>query len=470
MKTYKFQFLFVILILFAACSPSVKQLDVENYVNAEQFLPVNSEKLVFNNYVRANFIDSTNNFWYTINTRKGKEFLEVNMDTKTKKPVFDHELLASLLSALMDTVYDAYRLPFNRIELKKDIVEFTVKGKKYGFNRVFSLIAEVKKEENIKGVKSPDGKWTAYSKNHNLYIQNLNSKQEIALSSDGIDKYEYGNSYSWYNLFDLQKPEQVSSQFTAKWSPDSKKIATIRTDYRKAKHLYLWQAVPEEGRRAKVWSYERGLVGDTDLAMVEFVLFDIGSRKQIKVDIDPYPSFLYTESMDWLNNEVLDMNRYYRGYQQNDIMEINGTTGKPRVVATDKMNTYVDVNIAYYKVLDKSKELLMTSEKDGWNHLYLYDWESGELKNQITKGEFVFKNAEFIDEDNRLIYFTAGGKEEGRNPYLNHLYVVKFDGTDMKLLTPEDAHHEIQFNKKGELFVDNYSRVDLPTVSVLRST
>ncbi|MBU1014152.1 MAG: S9 family peptidase [Bacteroidetes bacterium] len=468
MKTYKFQFLFVILILLAACSPSVKQLDVENYVNAEQFLPVNSEKLVFNNYVRANFIDSTSNFWYTINTRKGKEFLEVNMETKTKKPVFDHELLASVLSALMDTVYDAYKLPFNRIELKNDVVEFTVKGKKYGFNRVFSLIAEVKEEENIKGVKSPDGKWTAYSKNHNLYIQNLNSKQEIALSSDGMAKYEYGNSYSWYNLFDLQNPALDNKELTVEWSPDSKKIATFRVDYRNSKYLYLLQSVLEKERRAKVWFYERVLVGDTALAMIEFVLFDVNTRKQTKVDIEPFPKFLYSGSMEWLNNEMLVFDRNLRGYKQNDIIEVNGINGKTRLVASDKMDTYVDVNIAFYKVLDKTRELLVTSERDGWNHLYLFDWESGELKNQVTKGNFVFKSLKYLDEENRLIYFTACGMEDERNPYLDHLYVVNFDGSGLKLLTPEDAHHEILFNKTGDLFVDNYSRVDLPTISVLR--
>ena len=468
MKTYRFQFLFVILILFAACSSDIKQLDVDSYINAEQFLPVNSEKLVFNNYVTTNFVDGTNNFWYMINTRKGKEFLEVNMDTKTKDLAFDHKIVASELSAILDTVFDPYKLPFNRIELKDNIVEFTVKGKKYGYNRSFSLIAEVKKEDQTNGVKSPDGKWTAYSKNHNLYIQNLNTKQEIALSSDGMDNYEYGNSYSWYNLFDLENPDKVSSDFIAEWSPDSKRIATIRTDYRKSKRLYLLQFVPKEGRRAKVWSYDRGLTGDTEMAMVEYTLFDVNARKQTKVDIEAFPAFL-AGNMQWLNNDRLEMSRSLRGYKQNDIIEVNGITGKSRVVTSDKMDTYVDVNISYYKVLDKTNELLMTSERDGWNHLYLLDWKTGDIKNQITKGEFVFKSIRFLDEENRLIYFTAGGKEDGRNPYLDYLYVINFDGSGLKLLTPEDAHHEIQFNKKGDMFIDNYSRVDLPTVSVLRS-
>lgn len=470
MKNPKFFLFLFVVILISSCDSGVKNLDIENYISAEQFIPNNAAKLVFNNNVRANWIDDTDNFWYTINTRKGKEFLIVNTESKTKEAAFDHDVLAEKISNLLDTVYDPYKLPFNRITFKKDQrIEFMLERKTYSFDKATSELTEIEKEDRVKGEKSPDGKWTAYVKNHNLFIQNLDSKKEIQLSWDGIEKYEYAHSYSWYNLFDVANPQEAKSELTALWSPDSKKIATIRTDYRKAKHLYLWQSVPDEGMRAKVWSYERPLPGDTNLAMVEFVLFDVNTRKQTKVDMEPYASFLYSGSMDWLNNDLLEMDRRHRGFKQTDIIEVNAHTGKTRVVTSDKMETYVDVNISYYKVLEESKELIMNSEKDGWNHLYLYDWESGALKNQITKGEFVVKNVQFIDEENRQIYFTAGGKEAGRNPYLNHLYTVNFDGSGIALLTPENAHHEIRFNEKGDLFVDNYSRVDFPTVSVLRS-
>ena len=458
------------LAIISACSSEVKQLDVEHYISAEQFLPVNAAKLVFNNNVQAHWIENSENFWYTINTRKGKEFLLVDPNAKTKEAAFDHEMLAKELSVLMDTVYEAYRLPFNRIKLNdENEVNFTVEGNDYRFNIENSELSKVAKKPIVKGEKSPDGKWTAYVKEHNLFIQNLKTKKETQLSWDGVEKYEYANSYSWYNLIDVDNPSEAKSELNIKWSPDSKKIATIRTDYRKAKHLYLLQNVPDEGMRAKPWSYERPLPGETDLAMVEFVLFDVKSRKQTKIDVEPYPSFLYWGSMEWVNNEVLEMDKRHRGFKQIDILEVNAKTGKSRLVARDKMETYVDVNISYYKVLDKTKELLMTSERDGWNHLYLYDWITGALKKQITKGEFVFKGVKFIDETKRKIYFTAGGKEDGRNPYLDHLYVVNFDGSNLNLLTPEDAHHEINFNKKGDFFVDNYSKVDLPTVSVIRS-
>ncbi len=470
MKNIK-NILFSLTLLFiVSCGNEDQQLSTENYISAEQFLPVNAAKLVFNNYVRPNWVGKTDAFWYLIDTRNGKEFLLVNTATKTKEPAFDQMVLAAELSALQDTAFNAYDLPFNRIDLSTpNAVGFSIDGKNYRFDKFTSKVSEIKKEERVKGEKSPDGKWTAYVKDHNLFIQNLETKKEIQLSRDGIEKYEYANSYSWYNLFDLENPDKVQSDLSVKWSPDSKKIATIRTDYRKAKHLYLLQSVPEKGMRAKVWSYERPLPGETELAMVEFVLFDINKRKQTEIEVAPYPSFLYWGSLEWVNDDVLEMDRRHRGFKQIDILEINGETGASRVVASDQMSTYVDVNIFYYNVLENSKELLMTSEKDGWNHLYLYDWEKGALKNQITKGEFVFKQVQFIDEEKRQIYFTAGGKEEGRNPYLDHLYVVNFDGSGLKLLTPEDAHHEISFNEKGDLFVDNYSRVDLPTVSVVRS-
>lgn len=86
----------------------------------------------------------------------------------------------------------------------------------------------------------------------------------------------------------------------------------------------------------------------------------------------------------------------------------------------------------------------------------------------ITRGEYVIDDIVHVVETERWIYFTATSREADRNPYYRHLYRVRFDGSDLQLLTPEDAHHEIEISPGRRFFVDNYSTVDQPTTSVLR--
>jgi dipeptidyl aminopeptidase/acylaminoacyl peptidase len=120
------------------------------------------------------------------------------------------------------------------------------------------------------------------------------------------------------------------------------------------------------------------------------------------------------------------------------------------------------------RTLNGGREIVWSSERDGWNHFYLYDAETGALKNRITSGEWAVRAINAIDEKARVLYFSAGGREPGRDPYLRHLYKVGLDGTGLTLLTPEDADHNVTFSPDGAFFVDEYSRADVPTVSVLR--
>ncbi len=120
-----------------------------------------------------------------------------------------------------------------------------------------------------------------------------------------------------------------------------------------------------------------------------------------------------------------------------------------------------------YDVAD-GKEIIWMSERDGWNHLYLYDGVSGSVKNQITKGPWVVRGVEKVDEAARTIWFRASGMSAGQDPYFNHYYRINFDGTGLKALTEGNANHTAVFSPDMSYFVDTWSRVDLPTVMELR--
>jgi dipeptidyl aminopeptidase/acylaminoacyl peptidase len=120
--------------------------------------------------------------------------------------------------------------------------------------------------------------------------------------------------------------------------------------------------------------------------------------------------------------------------------------------------------------LDDTAEIIYASERDGWRHLYLIDAKAGVLKNQITKGDWVVRAIDRIDEEKRQIWFRASGMNSGQDPYLIHYYRINFDGTGLVALTAGDGNHAIEFSPDQRFFIDSYSRVDLPTVHELRRT
>ena len=119
-------------------------------------------------------------------------------------------------------------------------------------------------------------------------------------------------------------------------------------------------------------------------------------------------------------------------------------------------------------MVNDGAEVLWASERDGWNHLYLYNGKTGQVENQVTKGPWAVRGITYVDGKARLVYFVASGREPDEDPYRTHLYQVQLDGSGLKLLTPENANHTVRAAPDGAYFVDNYSRPDLPGQSALR--
>ena len=158
-----------------------------------------------------------------------------------------------------------------------------------------------------------------------------------------------------------------------------------------------------------------------------------------------------------------------RDHREETFRIANATTGEVRDVLKEDVATFFEsgngrVNWNY---LAATKELIWFSERDNWGHLYLYDTETGKLKNQITKGDWNVTQLLRIDEKNRVLYFLGVGREKG-DPYFVHFYRINFDGSGLALLTPEDANHEVTLSTSGKYFTDSYSKPDVPPVTVLR--
>ncbi|PLX18001.1 MAG: peptidase S9, partial [Marinilabiliales bacterium] len=467
-KTY-----LIIFVLLLTAKISISQGTYEDYQRAEKFLHFNVYKLVQNLYLYPNWIDETNKFWFKTETENGHRFILVIPEENKSKPVFNHEKLAKQLKKELGKKVNSDSLPFTKIKLKDslrtvmfkvDTLNFKYDLNKNILSKYTPKIDEQKKNES----KSPDGKWIAFVKDYNLFLRDTKTEEEFQLTTDGIELYDYASPISWYKMVDESVGDTYDPSIWVEWSPDSKKFMAIKLDRRKVGKLYMYQSLPDSGMRAKVWSYERALPGE-NLPLQEYYIFDVNQKSNVKIDLKAFEDIWSGFAPAWTEDSktfyFTQMARYYKAI---DLHFADSETGKVRNIIHEDANTMIEYQMVDCKLINNGEKVVWMSERDGWSHLYLFNGKSGGLINQITKSEFVVREINYIDEKNELIFFTASGVEKNHDPYFKHLYKIKFDGSGMTLLTPEDAEHEIQFSPDYKYFIDNYSRVDLKPKAVLK--
>jgi len=446
------------------------QGELKDYQEAEKWLWSNIENKIYNTNIRPNWIGEGDSLWYSTKTRKGQEYFLVDIKKKKKNHLFDHERMASLLSTVLNKEFNIYNLKLRQVKVKGNkTISFQIDSSILSINKQdYSLVKHKKiKSSNKTELASPDKKKIAFIKDYNIYLKNVDKSNEKQLSTDGNAQLSYGTSISWYFVKNESASQKDQFEIDASWSPDSRYLICAKYNRKHTKSLYMYNSSPKEGFRAEVHSYERPIAGDKDLTRISYTIFDTETGTEIKCDLPENGVFL-EYGFKWLNKTKAYTLRYYRGYQKRELIELDVITGESRVIISESAETYVDPNMLVYHVTKKSDEVIWSSEKEGWHQLYLYDYTTGKLKNKITTGEYVVREICKVDEKNKKIYFRACGKEQG-DPYYNYLYSINFDGSDLKLLSPENAYHICSISPNTKYIFDNYSRVDLPDKFVIRN-
>jgi dipeptidyl-peptidase 4 len=460
-------FLAVPFVLLFVVGEAFGQGTLADYERAQQFLPGNVRHVFFPADVDAHWIEKTNRFWYRRGSSKGTEFILVDADQNTSTPAFDHAALAKALSHAAKQEYEPFDLPFSEFDFLDGgkAIRFSIENSQWTCQ--ISVYECHKNAENPYEVFSPDKRWAAYVKDHNLYIRDVSTGTAVQLTRDGVAGWDYGTPLPSLHVMVDQGTENVQQPAAVFWSPDSTKLISYRLDSRNSGRFTSLQFVPPDQLRPRKFTYVYPLPGEV-LATAQPIIFDIESGKRIDVQTAIELPFQDGPGFDWMPDSK---SFYYdydeRGFKAKEVRVVDASTGEQKVVVREESDKYVDPGETFYRFLNSTTEMLFSSERDGWNHLYLYS-KTGQLENQVTRGDWVVREIDYIDEKDRRVYFVANGREKNEDPYQGHLYSIGLDGKDLRLLSPENADHTVSVSPDGSFFVDSYSRPDLPGKSVLR--
>jgi dipeptidyl aminopeptidase/acylaminoacyl peptidase len=295
---------------------------------------------------------------------------------------------------------------------------------------------------------SPDGSVTAFTREHNVWLRK--GSQEIQLTTDGAADDGYGRRFHW--------------------SPDGARLVAVKTKAGQEHKVYMVESSPKDQVQPKLHAIDYLKPGDR-IALDKPHLFDIAACKEIPVKDDLFPNPWSIDEIRWSKDSRRFTFEYnQRGHEVLRIIAVDAQ-GAATPIVDEQSKTFIDYEGKHFaKYLDDTSEILWMSERDGWNHLYLYDAGSGKVKNQITKGEWVVRSVGLVDEKARQIWFRLGGYYAGQDPYYIHYARVNFDGTGLTLLTEGNGTHRISYSPDDRFFVDAYSRVDMPPITELRRT
>lgn len=451
-----------------------KSITANDYAHAEQFLSFHAQQYIDHGKITPVWLEG-DKFWYRTSTPNGSEFILVDASKGSRTAAFDQQKLAMALSSATAKNYTMSMLPFRSFDYAKDnrYISFMVNGRHWKtdlttYNVVQNPTAVTTSEARANEVLSADGSKAAFIKDYNLWVRYVADNSLKQLTTDGVQYFGYATDNAGWKHSD--KP-------ILRWSHDAKKIATFQQDERKAGDMYL--VTTNVGHPTlQAWKYP--LPGDSNIITIERVIINVDIPKVIRLQMpadqhrgslsDDISSSGTFDDVDWnADASQLAFVSTSRDHKNEKFRIADAATGIVTEVFEETVPTQYESGQGSinWRYLSKTHEIIWYSERDDRGHLYLYDATTGKLKNQVTKGSWGVTQLLKVDENKRVLYFLADGKEPG-NPYFTHFYKIGFDGKNLTLLSPETGNHEIALSPSGNYFIDDYSQPDIAGVMVLR--
>lgn len=485
------------------------------YLQAERFAGDKLSTLLFSTSVDPHWFQKGNHFWYEYKTSEGKRWYVVDPSARTKRTLFDQDQLAAELTEIVKDPFTAQQLPIQELEAGEDGRTFTFqvtstqdapkdttnKSKArekeiFFFSYDYTTRKLTRLEDKKKDPKhpdwasvSPDGKTVVYAKDLNLYRMSGEDYEklkkddkdstvtEIQLTTTGVKDFGFGQPYSLLNTDTLLNGKRRNAGGIL-WSPDSRYFAITATDDRPVKDLWVIDVMASPRPTLETYKYQ--MPGEKESPVQHLYLFDMSNNtyreintaafKDQTVRVAREPRLQKQRDMkDQPNLWLGDNNRFFLTRLSRDLHRVDicsYTLGEDtiRPIIEERMNTYIEVRPL--AAINKGKELVHWSERDGWAHLYLYD-DKGNLKNRLTSGPWHVNGIVKVDEAKRVVYFIGNGREKEENPYYEHLYRVNLDGSGLQMVSAGDYFHDVRMDDNAQFIVHNYSRINTVPASDL---
>lgn len=415
---------------------------------------------------RPQWIGDTHRFWYVNEAGGERAYTLVDADSRKVRPLFNHGELAKALSCSLDTDIAPGNLQLEALVPSKgcDTLWFNHSGRRWVYvngrrprlddNGPVPVPESephwmvVDEERSADPVKSPDGSREAFVRDNNVWVRTIATGAERQLTTDGT----LGNYYSAY----------------IGWSPDGSKIALNRIRPAAKRYIHYVESSPARGSQPILHTQEYAKPGD-ELRFKLPCIIDVESGNAVIPDTRLFDRQYDLYGPMWnADSKGVTFEYNERGHKNYRILELSAVDGSVRPLVEESHDKYVNYTRIFRHYLADGKHIIWSSERDDYNHLYLYDRDTAQPVNQITKGQWYVRDIIDVDEPARKIYFTANGVSADEDPYFIRYYLINFDGTGLTDMTPEPGTHTAVLSADKRYIVDTYSTTSQAPVTVLR--
>ncbi|TWU00660.1 Prolyl tripeptidyl peptidase precursor [Botrimarina colliarenosi] len=413
---------------------------------------------------------SPTRFWYAANLGAGRrEYWLVDAESGAQQVAFDHAALAGALAEATDRDRDPQRMKIDRIApegvdrlaLRIDETWWDWDGDQLSQRDGAPVADEVQPMERSANEpsgpggkpspRSPDGRWRVEKRLGALVLVDTASGESFVKMAAPLRDGSYDARVAW--------------------SPDSTRFVAWENVPGGGRTVQLIESSPADELQPKLHEHQYDKPGD-NLPWRRPHLFAVGDADETPLDETLWQNPWSAGDLRWKpDSSAFTFVFNQRGHQVVRLLQADAASGAVQTLIEESSPTFVHYSgegKCWLYRIDDTDEALWTSERDGWNHLYLVDLTTGAVKRQLTRGPWVVRRVDHVDAEKREVSFRAGGVHADQDPYYEHHCRVSLDDPSVVTLTDGDGSHEAQWSPDGRWLIATYSRVDLAPVTELR--
>ena len=488
-----------------------------NWTLANRFSTAVLREFTYTQALVPHFLGKTDSLWYNWKDRNGARFVLMvpTLTGVAKKPLFDAAKVAEALTIARKKPYDANNLPFTTLTFLKDhkAFRFSVDTSRYEWSLVTETLKSLGRnprtppnDEEIefgsttvagRGIAgsgrdtnsfknfSPDSTAFAFARHHNVYVVEVGKNETTQVTTSGVEDWSFGNKDTTENrrqqdalngvngvdsslvtrADSLAFKNEMRVRANVEWSPDSKAFSTQRQDMRQVKELYLVNVLAEP--RPVLLHYKYAMPGEENVGQSELWVYRRGDKAAKQLNVAKWKDQRFLDIHWPVSGDKVRLVRRDRTQRNLDFIEVDVATGAVKTLLTDAIEDAAlePKNVSYLK---KGGDFLWWSQKSGWGMYYIYDFNGGAAKRQLTTGSWNVERVARIDSLTGTVWVFGEGREPGEQLYQTHTYRVNGDGTGLAIVDAGDASHTTTISPTKKYAYDTYSRMDQPPRSILR--